>query len=76
MVHVPPADKSNTSFYLTAEAYIIYGSSSDLWELSWAYSDINNSTFGFALSANLIDTIGNWDASIDHIRITVSYTTP
>src|SRR5439155_11523384 len=46
----------------------------DLWSASWAVSDINASTFGAALSAKLTNS-SNKTASVDSVRITVSYLT-
>jgi hypothetical protein len=55
----------------TSDTYKSYGSSSDLWGETWAYSDINDIDFGVVLS----DTQGKYMvASVDHIRITVYYT--
>ena len=60
------------------DTYFSYGSSTELWGETWTESDIENSGFGFAISAT-----GNGGLSIpgntqiDHIRITVHYeTTP
>lgn len=41
-------NKGTNSPITTTEAYSSYGGSSDLWGLSWTYSDINDSTFGVA----------------------------
>ena len=66
-------DKSVVGNWPVSEAYTTYGSSADLWGLSWAPSDINSSTFGTALSATIT---GAGSANIDHVRITVSYSMP
>src|SRR3990167_6957610 len=56
-----------------AEAYTTYGSSSDLWGETWAYTDINDVDFGVVIST--LGQDGNTpNAEIDHIRITVYYT--
>lgn len=55
--------------------YVSYGGSSDLWNESWAASDINNSNFGVVISADLNPTAAV-SAKVDHIRITVYYTNP
>ncbi len=54
-----------------------YGSSSDLWGQTWTPSDINNVNFGVALSAKR-DSGGSGAVTldVDHIKITVHYTTP
>ena len=64
-------DKSTGATWPTTEAYVAYGSSSDLWGETWSASDINGSTFGFVIS-NSGSAIGS--ASVDHMRITVYYT--
>ncbi len=59
----------------TTEGFFSYGSSSDLWGLSWTDTDINASTFGVAIS--ILGNRGgknNVTASVDFIRITVYYT--
>lgn len=58
----------------TTEATITYGSSSDLWGLTWADTDINASNFGFALQCRNLCSKSAILASVDHIRITVHYT--
>jgi hypothetical protein len=68
-------DKSNTNWWGTSDTYITYGGSSDLWGEAWTASDINNANFGLALSAYKNTTTGgNVTASIDHVRITITYT--
>ena len=51
-----------------------YGTSSDLWGGSWTPSDINDPSFGFAISGDNTDTTNTSSASIDNIQITVYYT--
>jgi hypothetical protein len=53
--------------------YVTYGSSSDLWGETWAYSDINSSTFGFAIRAQYAGA-KTFKPRVDHVRITVTYT--
>lgn len=55
----------------TSDAYAVYGSPSDLWGLTLTPADVNDSTFGVAIStiASLLAGTGQ----IDHIRITVDY---
>ncbi len=52
-----------------------YGGSSDLWGNSWIASDINNANFGVALS-NRNSSNTTRTASVDYMRITVTYTIP
>ena len=66
-------DKGDTGTnYPTSDAYATYGSSADLWGVSWAASDINSANFGGSLGCtNLVSTT---TVSVDHMRIIVYYT--
>ena len=66
-------EKSTGAAIPNADAYVSYGSSSDLWGLSWTAEDINLSTFGVVFSIVLQNAFGG--TRVDHIRITVYYTT-
>ena len=55
----------------STEAYISYGSSTDLWGETWDSTKINDVDFG-VVSAT--PAFYNGTISIDHIRITVYYT--
>ncbi|MFA6251398.1 MAG: hypothetical protein WC603_02110 [Candidatus Paceibacterota bacterium] len=67
-------DKADTiNVWPLSDTYKSYGSSSDLWGETWAYSDINDADFGVVLSASLLDDFPF--AYVDHIRITVYYST-
>jgi len=60
----------------TSDAYKTYGGSSDLWGTSWSPSDINNANFGVVLAVQMsTGTVPPSEAYVDHIRITVYYTT-
>jgi cysteine-rich repeat protein len=53
----------------TVDTVATYGGASDLWGETWAASDVNGAGFGVVLSAT-----DNVDlAAVDHIAITVSY---
>lgn len=67
-------NKANTSDWSTTEAYNNYGSTIDLWGLSWAYSDINATDFGVVISVASGSTASGGIANIDHVKITVYYT--
>jgi len=67
-------DKISGSTWPISDSYQLYGSSSDLWGETWTYSDINNSNFGFVISASTEGPFGADIAQIDHIRMTVYYT--
>lgn len=67
-------DRSSPTEYPTTEAYRTYGSSTDLWGETWTVANIEASTFGFALSFQV--PAGNvTTVSLDHIRVTVHYST-
>ena len=66
------SNKALGGYWGTSDAYYTYGASDDKWGTTWTSSDINSSGFGVGIKA-LIAT-NNYDASIDHIRITVHYT--
>lgn len=65
-------EKKNATEWPTTDDYVSYGSSTDLWGLTWTVADINASNFGFVISA--ISGVTYSTAMIDHIRITVHYT--
>ena len=58
----------------TSDTYLMYGASNDLWGTSWTPTDINSATFGAAFEADAGSFSSN--ISVDHIRITVYYSTP
>jgi len=62
---------TGTDWSTGTSASATYGSSSDLWGVSWTSADINASNFGVALAA---DSDNNRLASVDYMQITVSYT--
>ena len=68
-------NKATGTSWPGTEAYASYGSSSDLWDETWAATDINNSNFGMVIAAISGSTTAFNYAEIDHIRITVYYTT-
>ncbi|MFC1908176.1 hypothetical protein ACFLWT_02090 [Chloroflexota bacterium] len=60
--------------WATSETIVTFGSSSELWGLTWAAADINASNFGVAVAAT--SSVNNAQAEIDFLRITVHYTPP
>lgn len=67
------AREDTTTDWPTTEAYVTYGSSSDLWGETWTDGEVNSAAFAIFIAAN--DTAGaNRNARINHIRITVHYT--
>ncbi len=61
------------SYYPTSDAYASYGGSTDLWQLGLTAADVNSSNFGVALLAT--SEFFQHTVSVDHIRMTVYYTT-
>lgn len=51
-----------------------YGGVNDLWEETWTPADINSIGFGAALSVKNTSTISSRPATVDYIRIMVTYT--
>ncbi len=68
------ANKATNTVWPTAFAYQSYGSSSDLWGTTWTSADINNTNFGLYLTAYEVAPT-TVTADVDHVRITVYYTT-
>lgn len=68
-------DKATAGGWPTTDAYATYGGSTDLWLETWTPTDINATNFGAAIAAEEVCTgTTAVTASVDHIRITVSYT--
>lgn len=66
-------DRSVGEWPTSALTFVSYGSSSDLWGETWAYTDINSSTFGAAISVTA--NLGTYCVpAVDYVRITVYYT--
>jgi len=63
-----------TTKYPTSEAYVDYGSLSDVWGETWTAENINDSDFGFAFSINIVQDSGLTIAAVFHIRMTIYYT--
>ena len=54
-----------------------YGGPSDLWGASWTPADINNNGFGVAVSARIVNGMGDYTAvDVDTAYIKVYYTVP
>ena len=62
-------EKSTGASVPSSDTYVTYGGATDLWGLTWTAEDINLATFGVGFSINDGYTV------VDHIRITVYYTT-
>jgi hypothetical protein len=69
-------NKALVTNWPTTDAVSTYGNSTDLWGNTWTLADINDSGFGIAVAAQRVSAPGApQTARIDHITITVSYTT-
>lgn len=69
------ANRASTTNWPTADAVALYGGSSDLWnETVWNPQAINSNQFGVAVAAIGAAGTGSRTASIDSIRVTVTYT--
>lgn len=64
------AATQQSKIFNTTEAYKIYGTPPDLWGTTWTAAEINAATFGVITLAQL----GSGTMSIDHVRITITYT--
>jgi hypothetical protein len=63
------SENGTTVFWSTSWTLASYGSTSDLWGLSWTSSEINSKFFGIAISVSIM--VG--DALIDYVRMQVYY---
>jgi len=54
-------------------AWVSYGGAADLWDEEWTAADLNDPSFGVALSAAYSKNVGNTLAYVDQVRLTVSY---
>jgi len=66
-------NKANSTTWPTSFGTDSYGTTSDLWNLTWTADDINNSNFGVALSAHNNSSFSNRTATVDYMQITVTY---
>ena len=57
------------------DTYVSYGSSTDLWGTTWTVADINASNFGVSLASISYVCGATISTGIDHVRMTVYYTT-
>ena len=67
-------DRSSVALWPGSDDYASYGSSTDLWGESWTSAQVNAADFGVAVSGKTAALGGV--ISIDHIRITVTFTIP
>lgn len=67
-------NKALAGQWSNTEGVFTYGSSTDLWGTSWTDTDINATNFGFVLNAFNPSFKSLGLPKVDHIRITVHYT--
>jgi hypothetical protein len=65
-------DKGTGANWTTLNEIVIYGGATDLWNNTWSSAIINDSTFGFAISADGDGSLSN-QAFIDYIQLSISY---
>ncbi len=70
-------DKASNNYWpIFNSAYETYGGPNDLWGTTWTPADINAPGFGAAISARLTGLLMLLPSTnIDHIRITINYST-
>lgn len=68
-------DRSTLTNYTTTDVAEMHGSSTDLWGAAWTLADINTTNFGAAFAAKNVNSNAR-TASVDHMPITVYYSTP
>lgn len=67
-------NKASGTTWPTTDAYATYGSSSDLWGLTWTPAEINATGFGVYMKVQTNAGKGGPQFRVDHVRITVYYT--
>lgn len=71
------ANRATTTAYTTADVVELHGSSSDLWGTTWTPAEINAANFGTVYTGTKPNSAGQpHTISVDHIEITVYYSTP
>lgn len=74
---IQAADRSTATSWPGADAYETHGGTTDLWGTALTAADVNNASFGVAISATKAGTTGgNRNARVDYVRMTVYYTPP
>lgn len=62
-------------YWGTTDSNIVYGSPTDLWNLSWTPADVNNSSYGYVINAYYIgDPYSAVNVYVDSMQMTVYYT--
>ncbi len=63
------------SMWGTSDATVSYGSGSDMWSTTWTPAQVNATNFGVRLRATNNNTSSSRTASVDYIRVDVTYET-
>jgi hypothetical protein len=69
-------NKASNTTWPTGATVANYGANNDLWGASWTPAEINAANFGIALSVHSNAVFSTLTASVDYIRVTVTYTLP
>jgi hypothetical protein len=69
-------DKSTSTNWTTTFHVAHYGSPTDLWNTTWTPEDINAENFGVSLSVRSEALLTPRIASVNYVRVTVSYSLP
>ena len=64
-----------TTYWPTTEIAASYGSTSSLWGTTWSADQINSSNFGVILSVDNNNSSHSRTASVDYVKITITYKT-
>ena len=64
---------TGTNWSNTGLAVVNYGGTTDLWATTWSPADINDANFGVAFSGINASGANARTATVDYIRVTVSY---
>lgn len=75
VIQTAGSNKASAAVWPTSMTTATYGSSADLWNLSWTVEDINSMNFGVALAVQS-NAYYNVTATVDYMQITVSYSLP
>ncbi len=71
---VGPVDRGKPDAWTDSYTEVTYGGPADLWGATWTAADLNDPSFGVALSAKYIVAAGNDYALVDQIKVKVYFT--
>ncbi len=70
------SNKATATDWPTTLGVANYGTTSDLWGTTWTASDVRNTNFGVTLSVLNQSGVGTRTASVDYIKVAVTYSIP